>query len=175
MAASKTAKKPAPKKTAVKKVAKKITSKKPASQIPEQQKELGFKYSDKSAGQEKLVPIFNELRKLLKPYVKGSIKQKGGTGGAVTLVSDKEIVIDGRKKEEMHFAAALIQKGYVGFYFMPVYAGDSVKKHIGADLLKTLKGKACFHIKKLDDVLSEQIRDALKMGYDMYKKKGWID
>ena len=33
---------------------------------------------------------------------------------------------------------------------------------------------ASFHIKKLDDELSSQIKKALKIRYDLYKNKGWI-
>jgi hypothetical protein len=173
MAASKSLTKT--KSAAPKKAAKKTTIKKVSEKNSAQQEELGFKYNDKSAGQEQLIPIFNEFVKQLKPYVKGSIKQKGGTNGAITLVSDKKVVIDGRKKDEVHFAAALIQKGYVGFYFMPVYAEGSVRKDIHPELMKTLKGKACFHIKKLDKEMIYQIKEALQLGYEMYKKNGWID
>ncbi len=42
------------------------------------------------------------------------------------------------------------------------------------NLLKLLKGKACFHIKKDDADLLEQIKDALEAGFDLYKKRGWI-
>jgi hypothetical protein len=39
------------------------------------------------------------------------------------LVGEKPVEVLGRKKDELWFASALIQKGYVGFYYMPVY-GD---------------------------------------------------
>jgi hypothetical protein len=34
--------------------------------------------------------------------------------------------------------------------------------------------KPCFHIKKLTPELVEQIRQALKIGFDLYKKNGWV-
>jgi len=33
----------------------------------------------------------------------------------------KDLVIAGRKCKEVFFAGLIIQKSYVGFYFMPVY------------------------------------------------------
>jgi len=42
------------------------------------------------------------------------------------------------------------------------------------ELLSTLKGKSCFHIKDLNPVLLTQIRQTLKDGFDLYKKRGWI-
>ncbi len=41
----------------------------------------GIKYSDKSGDQPELIPIFDEIKKLMLPYAKGNIKVRGGTGG----------------------------------------------------------------------------------------------
>jgi hypothetical protein len=156
--------KPAAKKSAVKKAA-------PKKGI---RKQSGIKYSDKSAGQPELVPVFNEIVSLMTPFEKGSLKKSGGKDGQVSLVSYKEVEIGGKKTKEAWFAGALVQKGYVGFYFMPVYTIPEMKSEIQPGLLKCLKGKSCFHIRKMDDEVSRQIKDALKKGYDLYKKKGWI-
>lgn len=157
--------KPVAKKAAVKKA---VAAKKGKS-------ETGIKYSDKSAGQPALVPIFEQLKKLLLPYEKGSIKKRGGEGGQIIMVSERPFEFQGRKRPELWFAAALVQKGYVGFYFMPVYAKPEMKDVFEPELLKCLKGKSCFHIKKNDPDLFRQIKDALAKGYVLYKKRGWID
>jgi hypothetical protein len=47
-------------------------------------------------------------------------------------------------------------------------------KRIPAELMKTLKGKTCFHIKTLDATLKRQIADALKLSFDFYQKQGWV-
>lgn len=137
--------------TAVDKTASSLTAKKTAAKkklATNEEKPTGYKYADKSAGQPELPPIFEALKELLTPYVKGSIVMRGGSGGQVALVSEKEIWVEGKKKPELHFAAVLIQKGYVGFYFMPVYSDPERKELFAPELLKLLKGKACFHIKK---------------------------
>ena len=133
-----------------------------------------IKYSDKSAGQPEMIRIFNDLHAMLSPYEKGSIKKFGGEGGQVSLISFKEVQIEGRKKSELWFAGLLIQKGYVGFYYMPVYVEPEQKKIFGPELLKTLKGKSCFHIKTADPVIYSQIEEALKLGYEEWQKKGWV-
>jgi hypothetical protein len=135
---------------------------------------LGIKYADKSAGQPDLVPIFNKLSRMLRSYARGDLKIRGGEEGQIALVNEKPVVIEGRKKDELWVASALIQKGYVGFYYMPVYMNDTVRSRLGTDLLKCLKGKACFHIKKDDPVLFAQIEKALHLGVDAFKMKGWI-
>lgn len=157
--------KPATKKTSPTTISKKTAVKKKAVKIA---------YSDKSPGQPQLVPIFNEIKKMLAPYEKGTMKLFGGTGGKVVLVSKKPVEIFGRKKEELWFASALVQKGYVGFYYMPVYGDEGLKKRIKPELLKSLKGKACFHIKKYDKEIFAQVKEALKMGHDCWRERGWL-
>jgi hypothetical protein len=136
--------------------------------------DIGIKYTDKSAGQPELVLVFEAIKKLMIPYAKGSLKLKGGDGGQVALISDKPVVIEGRKKEEIWFAGVLVQKGYVGFYYMPVYMNEPLRKKLPPELLKTLKGKACFHIKKADPQLLGQIKEALQIGHACFREKGWI-
>jgi hypothetical protein len=137
-------------------------------------KGIGIKYEDKSAGQPDLGPIFARIKELLDGFQKESLRLRGGEGGQVLLISEKAVVIDGRKKEELWFASALVQKGYVGFYYMPVYMNETVRSQLKPELLKCLKGKACFHIKKNDPLLFDQIGEALEIGYKCYKKMGWI-
>src|SRR6478736_7272493 len=135
---------------------------------------IKIKYSDKSPGQPQLIPIFEEIKKMLTPYEKGTMKLFGGSDGKVALVSKKPVEILGRKRDELWFASALVHKGYVGFYYMPVYANPSIKKLIKPELLKCLKGKSCFHIKKFDQEIFSQIKEALAIGHKEWSHRGWI-
>jgi uncharacterized radical SAM superfamily Fe-S cluster-containing enzyme len=63
-------------------------------------KEITLKYSDKSAGQPELVPIFEEIKNMLLPYEKGTLKIHGGTDGKVMLISHKPVEIAGRNRED---------------------------------------------------------------------------
>lgn len=91
------------------------------------------------------------------------------------LWSEKDVIFAGKKRSEVYFAEASIKKDYVGFYFMPIYIDlEELKKQLGPELLKLPKGKSCFHVKHLDEKLTAQIEDALKIGYEMYKQKGWV-
>ena len=80
------------------------------------------------------------------------------SGGRAVLISKKPVEILGRKKDELWFAAALVQKGYVSFYYMPVHGDPEVKGLIGPGLLKCLKGKSCFHIKAMMTKFSPRSR-----------------
>ena len=46
---------------------------------------------------------------------------------------------------------------------MPIYTDTKLQEVFKPELLKLLKGKSCFHIKKLDPTLKQQIIEALKI------------
>jgi hypothetical protein len=117
--------------------------------------------------------IFNTLKPHLAAYAP-PFTPKHDEEGYYDLWSIKDLVIEGRKRSEVYFGAIIIQKSYVGFYFMPVYVESEMKPVFAPELLKLLKGKSCFHIKKLTPELLEQIKFALSTGFELYKQRGWI-
>lgn len=120
-----------------------------------------------------LKALFDELRPLLKAY-QPPFAPKRDEAAYYDLWSFKAVEIEERKRKEVFFAGIIIQKSYVGFYYMPVYAEPDVKQFFSADLLKLLKGKSCFHIKKLTPELRLEIESALKRGFEMYQQRGWV-
>lgn len=123
--------------------------------------------------QDKLVDIFERLKKLLKPY-ENPLVAKFDLDSKYDLWSFKDLEIAGRKRKEVYFAGLIIQSTYVGFYYMPVYTDTDLKDIFGPELMACLKGKSCFHIKNLDTKLEKQIAQALNKGYTLYKKRGWV-
>lgn len=123
--------------------------------------------------QEELVQIFDRLKKMLKKH-EGQLKPKFDLESKYDLWSFKDLEIAGRKRKEVNFASLIIQSNYVGLYYMPIYTDTELKDVFKPELLSLLKGKSCFHIKKLDKDLESQIKDALDIGYKLYKKRGWI-
>ncbi|MRS02062.1 DUF1801 domain-containing protein [bacterium] len=117
--------------------------------------------------------IYNQLKQLLLIY-RPPFSSKVDDESHFDLWSFKDLVIEGRQRKEVYFAGLTIQKSYVGFYYMPVYADPEVKKLFKPELLSRLKGKSCFHIHKLDPVLLDQIKEALDRGYVEYQRRGWV-
>jgi len=101
-----------------------------------------------------LIKIYKQLKKILKKY-ENPLKPKMDMDSKYDLWSFKDIEIDGRKRNEVFFAALVIQSKYVGFYYMPVYVDISLKEVFKPELLNLLKGKSCFHIKSFDDKLEK--------------------
>lgn len=120
-----------------------------------------------------LQAIFEAVRSLLAAYAP-PLTPKRDEPGYYDLWSVKDVVIEGRKRREVYFAGLIIQGGYVGFYFMPVYADVEIKAVFAPELLKLLKGKSCFHVKALTPELLAQIEAALKSGYALYQQRGWV-
>ena len=117
--------------------------------------------------------IADELIGMLSKYAPPFAVRRDAQGG-YHLWSEKDVVIDGRRRNELFFAGMIPQKDYVGLYYMPVYAEPEVKALFAPELLRLLKGKSCFHLKSLDKPLAKQIRTALADGFKMYKQRGWV-
>jgi len=120
-----------------------------------------------------LQAIFTTIRKEMAVY-QPPFQPKHDLETDYDLWSFKDLVIEGRKYKEVYFAGIVIRKDYVGFYYMPVYAEPKIKPLFKPELLILLKGKSCFHIKKLDEALLRQIREALEAGFKQYKERGWV-
>jgi hypothetical protein len=132
-----------------------------------------IKYSDKSKGQPELVNLFNEVKEIMHPFAKGNYLIHEDKPGNYSIYYNKEVEMFGKKYPELMFASLLIQKGYVGFYFFSVYIQEEMKGKLAPELLRTLKGKTCFHLKKSDPQLLKQISAALKAGVEYYRTQGW--
>lgn len=128
-----------------------------------------------------LALVFNELKKLLEPYSKFlearavfSSTKPALAKPSYHLWSNKRAVIAGRLREEAYFAGIILQKDFVGFYYLPAYAHAEAKKFFGAGLFKLLKGKSCFHVRNLTPEVKKQMAAALEKGFQLYKRNGWV-
>lgn len=122
-----------------------------------------------------LASVYDELQSVLQKHAPPFTARTNAVRNKrnYILVSEKEVVIDGRKKPEMWFAGIIEQKGYIGFYYMPIYCVPNMKS-LSPGLMKLLKGKSCFYIKSITPELCKDIDAALKSGLAAYKKIGWV-
>lgn len=122
--------------------------------------------------------IYNTLKKALSAYSPPFIVREGkNVSGkdSYDLYAIGDFIAYGRKRSEVFFASVIMQKAYVGFYFMPIYTEPEAMKNVFSPrLLKCLKGKSCFYIKQLDDELLADIEQALQAGLKLYKQRGWV-
>ena len=120
-----------------------------------------------------LAHAFEEIRALLEKYTP-PLEVRTDAKGGYHLWSVKDIVVAGRQRKDVYFAGVIHQKGYIGFYYMPVYTNPEQKSMFEPDLLSLLKGKSCFHVRGLEPAVRKQIKDALASGIRLYKQRGWV-
>ena len=120
--------------------------------------------------------IFDRLETSLRRYVPPLVARTGGVKGKrdCRLWSEKAVEVAGRNRDEVYFAGLIVQKGYVGFYFMPVYTHAEQSAVFAPELLSLLKGKSCFHVKRLDEALVGHVDAALATGFGLYRERGWV-
>jgi hypothetical protein len=90
-------------------------------------------------------------------------------GNTPTPYGSKKVIVPG-----MYFSSAVIRKDSVVFYFFPTYMNENEFKDLAPKAWKCLKGKTCFHFKKLEDLDVKEINALMKKGVAAYKRMGWI-
>jgi len=133
----------------------------------------------KASGNASLEHVYAELKEILARHAPPFKLCDAGVRHkfSVQLVVPKPVAIPGAyggKPVDLQLAAAILQKGYVGFYLMCIYMNEKAKKQLSPALLKLLKGKTCFHVKALDDGLKKDVEAALVLGTKAYQERGWL-
>lgn len=113
--------------------------------------------------------ILLKLKSILSHY-SPPLKAVKDSDKGYELYGTRKITFFKKEIDAMYFSSVLIQKNFVGFYFFPIYTHVELVKEIPPELKKCLKGKSCFHITTLDDVLLKQIQQLVKKGFSLYKK-----
>ena len=90
-------------------------------------------------------------------------------------VTGTKPVMQGRQQVEGHDFASLVPKPKdVRLYFFPIYTHPDAFGPLSADLQKALKGKSCFHIKRLTPELEAEIQGMLRQGVAVYQAAGLV-
>jgi len=89
-------------------------------------------------------------------------------------VAGTKTVMQGKKKVDGHYFASVMPKSKdIRLYFFPIYT-HVADFELSPGLKKCLKGKSCFHIKKLSEELIEEIKAMIAKGVNLYEKDGLI-
>ena len=84
--------------------------------------------------------------------------------------------MQGRKKVDgIYFASIILKPKDVRLYFFPIYTHVSEFEDLLSDgIKKCLKGKSCFHIKKLDSDLEHSFSALIAHGVKVYQSSGLL-
>jgi hypothetical protein len=117
--------------------------------------------------QETLIGILKKHQPTLK--ITASNETKFEVSGTIETMQGK------KKVDGIYFASIVPKPKDIRLYFFPTYThADALVPKMPEDLKKCLKGKSCFHIKKLDEDLEKNIEAMVNEGVKLYQKDGWL-
>lgn len=83
--------------------------------------------------------------------------------------------MQGKQKVDGYYFASVVPKlKDIRLYFFPIYTHVDAYKSLSPELRKCLKGKSCFHIKKLSPEMEKEIKEMIGTGVKLYQKDGLI-
>ena len=117
--------------------------------------------------------IFSTLKEMLMQQVP-PLKVRTDASENFEVAGTKE-VMQGKQKVDGIFFASLVPKPKdVRFYFFPIYTNPNEFSDVSDDVKKYLKGKSCFHIKKLTPETENELRQMVELGMQVYKREDMI-
>lgn len=116
--------------------------------------------------------IQESLQQLLKKHI-GDLKVRHDNDKSFEVCGTKEAMQGKQKVDGYYFASVMPKAKDCRLYFFPIYTHVE-SFNLSDDLKKFLKGKSCFHIKKLSPEVKEEIESMISQGIDLYKKDGLI-
>lgn len=120
-----------------------------------------------------LKEIQDTLKNILSEYVP-PLKINKNSIDVFEVTGTKEVMQGKQKVDGIYFASVVPKPKDVRFYFFPIYTHLKEYDKRSEELKKYLKGKSCFHIKKLSSELEKEISGMVKKGISLYKKENWI-
>lgn len=116
-----------------------------------------------------LTMIKSALQQLLKNHCPPLRVRKDNEN--VYEVAGTKKAMQGKQKVDGYYFGSVVPKPKdIRLYYFPIYTHVDEFEWISPELRKCLKGKSCFHIKKLDDSLLNDISAMITKGVELYKK-----
>jgi hypothetical protein len=99
-----------------------------------------------------------------------ALRFKQKTSKVIELAGTKPTMQGKQQVDGYYFASAMLKSQDCRFYFFPIYTHPTEFLDLSDDLKKLLKGKSCFHLKKLSPALQEEIKNMLINGVHLYQQ-----
>lgn len=114
--------------------------------------------------------IDNVLRTIIKAHV-GPLQFRKDDDSGLEAAGTIPTMQGKQKVDGIYFASVIPKPKDARLYFFPIYTDPTHFENIAPELRKCLKGKSCFHIKKLDDTLKKHITEMVSIGIKRYQEK----
>jgi hypothetical protein len=116
--------------------------------------------------------IEQTLRAVLKAQVP-KLRVRKDVADVLEMCGTKEVMQYKQKVDGYYFASIVPKPKDVRLYYFPIYTHPT-EFSLSDDLRKALKGKSCFHIKKLSPEMEKEIGEMVKKGVRLYEKDGFV-
>ncbi|MEM1134695.1 MAG: hypothetical protein AAGI07_02565 [Bacteroidota bacterium] len=120
-----------------------------------------------------LIEIQNILKSLLTKHVP-PLQIRKDNENVFELAGTKEAMQGRQKVDGFYFGSVVPKPKDIRLYFFPIYTHPEKFHPISEALNKFLKGKSCFHIKRLSPELEKEIDEMITLGVNIYKKNELI-
>ncbi|MEZ4852256.1 MAG: hypothetical protein R3B93_27340 [Bacteroidia bacterium] len=117
--------------------------------------------------------IKETLQNLLKAHIPPLTIQTD-TPENFVVTGTKEVMQGKKKVDGIYFASVVPKPKDVRFYFFPIYTHKDDIGELSPELQKFLKGKSCFHVKKLDADMEAEIAKMIQKGIEAYTRDALI-
>ena len=121
-----------------------------------------------------LIEIFQTIRAAMQRYEALGFATRINSDEEYDLWSEKVRVVDGEEKLPVYFAGVKIRANDVVFMLGLGSKSFNAENEINDTLQNLFTDIAKFEVKVLDELLMEQISDALAKGLKIYKQQEWV-
>lgn len=115
----------------------------------------------------------NEIRATLKElFRKGTppLAVRKDNENVFEVAGTKEVMQGKQLVDGYYFGSVVPKPKDVRLYFFPIYTHVKEYEDLSPEMRKCLKGKSCFHIKKLSPEMEEEIDGMIQKGVALYQR-----
>jgi len=121
----------------------------------------------------KLAEVQAALQNLFKSHVP-PLQVRKDNEYVFEVAGTKETMQGKQKVDGYYFGSVVPKPNDIRLYYFPIYTHVNEFSWISSALRKCLKGKSCFHIKKLESELEDEISKMIALGVELYNKDDLI-
>jgi hypothetical protein len=116
--------------------------------------------------------IQEALKGILKAHVP-ALRIRKNEPSILEMYGTKEVMQGKQKVDGYYFASVIPKAKDCRLYYFPIYTHKD-EFSLSKELQKALKGKSCFHIKKMSAEIEKEIGEMVKKGVEIYDEDGLI-
>ena|SRR5260221_12732590 len=116
--------------------------------------------------------VFEQLKAILqKTAAQSRLIVKADAAGGYSL----DTPYSDKYKKEVFFGAVRINKNYVSYHLMPIYACPDLLDGISPELKKRMQGKSCFNFKSIKPEMLAELDQLTQKGRERFERDHLLD